>query len=360
MRYIPVDGLHEGMVLGRNLYMPGGELLLAHNMRLTEHSIRIIHRLGYPGVYIRDHLSEDIEVENVIRDELRQKAVNSLRNVFISSREGDVKKTALGFEASRDMVSQMVDEILGNQNLMVNMVDLKAYNDYTFYHSVNVAVLSVLMGVALNYSYSALLRLGFGAILHDIGKVFVPNDVLNKPGRLTDAEMEEIKKHPKSGYDYLVSHAAFPSESYIAVLQHQERFNGTGYPYGLRGRQISRNGKIVAVADVYDAMTSDRPYRKGIFPSEVMEYVIGGSSDMFDPEVVRVFVKKVAPYPVGMIVRLSNNQEAMVIENFEGFGMRPRVRILERRGEERYPAGEVSLKDDAGYLNVTISGVVET
>lgn len=359
MRYIPIGCLREGMVLGKNLYMPGGELLLAHDMPLTPRSIQTIHRLGYQGVYIRDNLSEDLEIENVIKDELRQKAVDSVRNVFMSSGQGDAKKLVQGFETSRNMVSQMVDEILGNQNLMINMVDLKVYNDYTFYHSVNVAVLSVLMGVSLNYSYGGLLRLGLGAILHDIGKVFIPSALLNKPGRLTDEEMEEMKKHPKTGYDYLVNHAVFPSESYTAVLQHQERYNGSGYPYGLKGRQIGRNGKIIAVADVYDAMTSDRPYRRGIFPSEVMEYIIGGSSSMFDPEVVKVFVRKVAPYPVGMIVRLSNGEEALVVKNYEGFGMRPRVRILENRDGERRPVKEVSLRDDGTYLDVTISGIVE-
>lgn len=355
MRYVPIGCLREGMVLGKSLYGANNELLLAQGQRIIGKYIDIIQNLGYQGIYISDSLSQDIEIINVIKDELRQKTTTTVKNVFMYANAGDRKSLDKTFEDSRVLVGEMVDEILGNNTLMVNMVDLKVFNDYTYYHSVNVAVIAVVLGIAMNYSYQALIRLGLGALLHDIGKVFVPLGVLDKDGKLTDEEFNYILQHPKNGYDYLMHNCILPSEAYSAVLQHHERFNGSGYPYGLKGSRISKNSKIIAVADVYDAMISNRPYRKALPPSEVMEYIVGGSTTLFDPSVVKSFVRKIAPYPVGTIVELTNGEKAIVTQNYENFGMRPKVRILNSHNANTV----VSLKDDLSYLNVTIKGICQ-
>lgn len=355
MRYVPISCLREKMVLAKNIIGANNELLLACDQKLTEKYINVIKKLGYQGVYIKDELSDDIEIENVIKDELRQKTVTTIKNVFIHAESGDIKSAEKSFDESRELVSDMVDEILENKQLMVNMVDLKIFNDYVFYHSVDVAVLAVVMGLAENFSYNGLYRLGMGGLLHDIGKIFISKDILDKAGKLTIDEMEIIKDHPVSGYEYLRKTCVLPDETYLSVLQHHERFDGTGYPYGVAGSRINKNSRIIAVADVYDAMVSDRPYRKALLPSDVVDYIDSTSGELFDPAVVKTFLTKIAPYPVGTTVELSNGEKGIVLENYMGFGKRPKLRII--IGNKDYK--EVVLKDDEEYRNVRIVKVAD-
>jgi HD-GYP domain-containing protein (c-di-GMP phosphodiesterase class II) len=353
MRYVPSNCLREDMILGKNLYGVNNMLFLSQGQKLTHKNIQAISNLGYQGIYISDNLSKDIEIINVISDELRQKTVSAVKNVFISTKTNDRNALDKSFGESKKLVDDMINDIVNNKTLMVNMVDLKMFNDYTFCHSVNVAVLSIVMGLAMDYSYNNLYKLGLGALLHDVGKVFIPKEILDKPDKLTNEEFSVIKKHPQIGYDYLVRNCVLPIDSYTVVLQHHERYNGSGYPNCLVGSKTSMNSKIIAIADVYDAMVSDRPYRKGLPPSEVMEYIVCQSSEIFDPEVVKVFYKKIALYPVGTIVELSNGEKCIVLENFESYANRPRVRII--YGDNDFK--EVNLKDDKAYLNVIIKGV---
>lgn len=356
MRYIPINCLREGMKLGKNVYGSSNQLLLASGIILKEKYIEKIWNLGYSGMYIEDDISKDIEVANVISEDLRQRTVAAVKNVFMHTKDDNKDAFEKSLEQSRQLVGDIVNEIIENKTLMVNMIDLKLLNDYTFYHSVNVAVLCIVMGVALQYSYRQLYNLGMGALLHDEGKMLIPQDILNKPGKLTDDEFEIIKTHPKAGYEFLLKTAVLPSLSYTLVLQHHERFDGSGYPYGLQGQAIHKDSRLLAVADVYDALISDRPYRKALPPSEAMEFIMGGSSTLFDPEIVRVFIQKIAPYPVGTVVQLSNGERAVVLQNFESFGTRPKVRLLQ---DGKASGREISLKDNPDYLSVTIQGIVD-
>lgn len=353
MRYVPSSCLREGMILGKNLFGDTCTLFLSQGQKLTLKNIQAINSLGYQGIYISDFLSKDIEIVNVISDELRQKAISAVKNVFIASNKEDKNSLDKSFEESKNLVNEMINDIINNKVLMVNMVDIKMFNDYTFSHSVNVAVLAIVMGLAMDYSFNNLYKLGLGSLLHDIGKVFIPKEILDKPSILTNEEFAIIKKHPQIGYDYLVKNCILPLEAYNIVLQHHERFNGSGYPNGLIGSKTNMNSKIVAIADVYDAMVSDRPYRKGLPPSEVVEYIICQSKEFFDPEVVKVFYKKIALYPVGTVVQLSNGEKGIILENFESFANRPRLRIVFDENSFK----EINLKEDKDYLNVTITGV---
>jgi HD-GYP domain-containing protein (c-di-GMP phosphodiesterase class II) len=353
MRYIPASCLREGMILGKNLYGDNNMLFLSQGQKLSIKNIKVINTLGYQGVYIADNLSKDIEIVNVISDELRQKTISAVKNVFMSTIKDDKKNLDKSFEDSKKFVSDMINDVINNKALMINMVDLKMFNDYTYSHSVNVAVLAIVMGLAMDYSYNSLYKLGLGALLHDVGKVFVSKKILDKPSNLTNEEFTIIKKHSQIGYEYLIKNCVLPSEAYTVVLQHHERYNGSGYPNGLIGSKTNINSKIIAVADVYDAMVSDRPYRKGLPPSDVMEYVVCQSAELFDPNVVKVFYKKIALYPVGTVVQLSNGEKGIILENFESYANRPRVRII--YDENNYK--EINLKEDKAYLNVIITGI---
>ena len=333
MRYVPIGSLDEGMLLARNLYGKDQSLLLGNGQPLKASYIEKIRKLGYSGVFIKDSVSDDIVIESVISDQLKNYAVIAVKDVFIASSGERGGYEAI--ERTKEIVENLIDEILYNRNLMVNMIDLKVFDDYTFYHSVNVAVLSILMGVSMYMKHAALYSLGLGALLHDIGKIFVGKDILIKDGPLDDAEMADIQKHPSLGYEYLVNHYDIPARAYLGALHHQERYDGTGYPMGLKGERISQIGRIIAIADVYDALISDRPYRKALLPANAMEYIMGGSGTMFDPHFVSVFSSKVAAYPLGTIVLLSDGSRGIVVKNYEDCCTRPYVRIITGGDEVR-------------------------
>ena len=300
MRFVPVNCIKEGMVSGRKIFGKNGELLLNTGLEIQSSYIEKLKELGYIGIYVEDDLSDDIQINEVISQTLRTKAVRTVKDAFIMLENGrDIYKDYI--ENIGDMIKEMTDEILSNKDLMVNLIDLKVFDDYTYFHSINVGVLSIIMGVAINLSHDNLCNLGLASILHDIGKVFINKNILNKPSKLTNAEFETIKTHSFKGYEYLEKSFDMPSSSCYGVLQHHERFDGFGYPKGAKGNKISLFGKIIAIADVYDALTSKRPYRNAIEPSEAIEYIMGGCGTLFDPELVNVFTQKIAPYPIGTL-----------------------------------------------------------
>lgn len=356
MRYIPTLCLREGMVLAKGLYGKDGSLLLQQGQTLKQSYITRIIKNGFQGVYISDKLSEEIEIKAVIDDELRNSAVKAVKNLYVQSLTTGISRSMA--QKAKAVVHDIVEEIVKNRDIMVNMIDLKSYDNYTYYHSVNVGVLSIIVGVALGMSSSALYKLGLGALLHDIGKVFVDKEIIDKPGPLTPEEFEEVKKHPSLGYEYLRnSNLDLPESALIGILQHHERINGSGYPGGLSDKEIHQFSRIVSIADVFDAMTSDRPYRAAMMPSEVMEYLMGGAGTLFDSKFVSVFTRKVAAFPLGTCVMLSNGLTAIVVKNYEDCCLRPKVKVV--RGDESADPVYLDLKNDRSLANLTITDVVK-
>lgn len=356
MRYIPTSCLRENMVLAKSLYGSDNVLLLQKGQQLKKPYISCISNCGFQGVYISDTISEDIEITNVIDDELRNSAVKAVRDIYVQSQTvGITRNMADGAKAA---VHSIVEEIINNRDIMVNMVDLKTYDDYTYYHSVNVGVLSIVLGVALGMNRTSLYKLGLGALLHDLGKVFIDKAIIDKEGPLTSDEFTEIKKHPGLGHEYLAhtTRLDVPMSALIGVLQHHERMDGSGYPEGICGKDINKYSRIISIADVFDAMTADRPYRLAMMPSDVMEYLMGGSGTLFDSDLVYLFTRKVATFPLGTCVQLSNGLTAIVVENYEDCCLRPKVRVI--GGDEAEPV-YLDLKNERSLSNLTITSVVK-
>lgn len=351
MRYIAVSCLREGMRLARPLYR-NADTMLASGVVLTEQYINSIQRCGFSGVYIDDALSADIELETMISDELRHETARSLSKIIdIAASGGSSRLPDIGKQ-----VENIVDELFSNPKIMLNMLDLSSYDNYTCSHSLNVAVLSIVLAMGMGFPRSEIVGLGTGALLHDIGKVFVNKSILLKNGPLSNEEFAVIRKHPKDGFDYVYKRYQLPMRHCATILDHHEKFDGSGYPNLKKGSDISLFGRICAVADVYDALASKRPYRDAIPPCECVEYILGGSGTLFDPRVVDIFSQRIAPYPVGTSVRLSNGWVGLVVENYVSYSLRPRVRIYQENGHDVTPF-EISLKNDFHYLSVTIVGV---
>jgi HD-GYP domain-containing protein (c-di-GMP phosphodiesterase class II) len=187
--------------------------------------------------------------------------------------------------------------------------------------------------------------------------MFIPKEILNKKGPLTADEFEVIKTHSQKGYELLNKCYNVPPVSCLSILHHHEKYNGEGYPLKVSGDRIHRNSRIISVVDVYDALTSRRPYRKAMPPSEAIEYIMGGGGTHFDPDVVEIFCKKIPPYPVGTTIKLSDAKIGLVIENFEDCCTRPMVKIF-KHGDKKVTPYNINLKNDREYRGITIIGLV--
>lgn len=354
MRFVPSSSLKPGMITGKDLYGFNNELMLSEDQILTDVEINRIRTLKFQGIYIKDELSKEAEVKSAINSRLKNSAVKTIKDLFSKADSND--ENIVDYSGLKHMVDDIVDEISANDIATVNMIDLKVFDDYTYYHCVNVAVLSIIIGLAMGLNRKKLYYLGVGAMLHDIGKIFVPKEILAKNGKLTAEEFEIVKEHSKKGSEYLKTRYHIPFESNLAVLTHHEYYNGRGYPYNLKSEKIPELGRIITVADVYDALTSDRPYRKALPPSEAVEYIMGGSGSLFDPDIVRAFTKQVIPYPVGTIVNLSNGLCGIVIKVYPECSTRPKIKIIaDNKSTDLY----YDLYNDRNLLNVTIVGIAE-
>ena len=358
MRYISRNCIRPDAVLAKPILGPSGEVLLSAGVKMKASYIKRMERMGIAGAYVNDPVSEDLEIVNALSDELKTQAVQGITAAFSQAVKGRGNTQASG-AALMKTAEQIVEEILAHGDVMLNLFDMKVFDSYTFFHSVSVTVLSVVIGLGLGFSRLMLVSTAYAALLHDIGKVLISAHIINKPSPLTPEEFEIVKKHPQDGYNYIKEKFSLTvSElSARAVLEHHERVDGTGYPAGKTGDVITPIGKVIAVADVYDALVSDRPYRKGVFPVEAMEYIQGNCGTLFDFDVVNVFSQKAALFPVGSCVLLSNGLTALVMQTFEGLTQRPLVKVF-MDGDIRL--GEpylVNLSEEA--LDVTVVAQVD-
>lgn len=358
MRYVPSNCLRPGQKLATDVKFNDNRIFLKSQVILTERLIARIKNIGFQGLYIDDDISKDLTVANIVSDELMYKAKTEIKSLFlVAETPWKNQKVIMHLRTIRSVINEMVDEILRNRKTMINVVDLRTFDDYTFSHSLNVAVLSVVVGTVMKMERHLLQELAMGSLIHDIGKIFIDKNIINKNGKLTPEEYEQVKQHSQKGYDYLLkTYNGLSDNSLMAVLEHHEQYNGEGYPNGLVGDNIHLFGRIICVADVYDALTSDRPYRRAMLPSDGIEYIMGGFGRMFDPQIVDAFIRKVAPYPVGTIVKLSNGVTGIVVENFENAGMRPRIQILE---DGKTTKDYIDLKNDRNTFNLTVQDVVK-
>ena len=245
-------------------------------------------------------------------------------------------------------VGRMVDSVFRNMDALTSLARLKSFDDYTFAHCVNVSILSITLGRQMGLERSDLEELGTGAILHDIGKVLVPEKVLNKPGKLTDEEFTIIKRHPEYAGEVLTG-SKIKEGSRLVAMQHHERYDGSGYHKGFAKGDIHIFARIAAVADVYDAMTSHRVYQRGLVPEEALKklYLMRGTH--FEPEIVERLIKCLGIYPIGTFVELNTGELAVVKMVNRSHPMQPIIQLLSDRAKKpRKTPEEADLKDEIG------------
>jgi len=327
LRKVHISFVRPGMTIGYAVFNSRGEMLINRGAVLTARFIERLVRQGIPALYIVDDFLPDVEFEDVVNNQTRVKAINRVRNLF--NRTVNSKIIPDETNCLYDSIDEIKNKLLNNQSLMINLVDIRSMDDYLFGHCVNVCVLSLAAAIHLGFNNASISILGMGALLHDVGKVMVSKDILNKPGKLTTDEYEVIKKHPSYGYEIIMNNLPHIRKlAAIIALQHHERLCGDGYPKGLTGDKIHRFSQIVGMADVYDAMTADRVYRRGYPSNEVYEMLSASGNYHFDYELVKAFLYNIAPYPVGSIVRLSSNEIGLVVKNQKKHPFHPQVKVM--------------------------------
>ncbi len=240
-------------------------------------------------------------------------------------------KTHVDPRAANEVINELVGEIIKAPNAVLNLLAIKHTDDYTFSHNINVATLAMVLGQALGLSRDQLHDLGTGALLHDLGLLRVPGRILHKEGQLTPEEFSEITRHPRLGLDLVGTSRDLSAGAREVILQHHERFQGKGYPHGQAGDRIPLLARICAVADAFDAMTSDRPFRPAFTPYQAMRAMLAQAGTQFDPEILRAFLGKLSVYPPGTQVTLQDGSPAVVLRGNAGLLIRPVVKLLKPR-----------------------------
>ncbi|MDR0325684.1 MAG: HD-GYP domain-containing protein [Oscillospiraceae bacterium] len=356
MRFISVNDLKEGMIIGKPFYGQTGYLLIQSGLALTAPVIAKLKYLGYMGLYIEDAFSEGLDIENVISPETRSKAGKSVRKLMTAAAK---KKAVLFSEAVKDVLevlNQVIDEITGSGSVIINIIDMKGYDAYTYQHSINVCVLSCVIGMGFDLNRDQLYKLALSAMLHDLGNLFIDKEILDKPGKLTADEYEVIKTHTAIGVDQLKLRYFFPSSVIAPIIQHHERFDGGGYPFGRKGAEIPLNAQIISISDIYDAFTSNRPYRKAHPVTEAYEYILGNAGQAFGAELVKSFTKKIAPFPLGVQVLLSNGRKGIVFKHHEDNLIRPLIKL--EPTPEQPDECFIDLNNDVESYHITVEKVL--
>jgi len=230
-------------------------------------------------------------------------------------------------EQVNPIISKMSASILRNQNALLGLSRIRVMDKYTFEHSVSISVLMMAFAKGLGLSNKIINEVGIGGLLHDIGKTLTPPKILNKPGKLTPAEFVIMKRHVVDSYNILQKTKGLSQIALNVAGQHHEKFDGNGYPHGLKGNAISLYGQMSAITDVYDALTADRCYHSGKEPSEVLKLLLKWSGSHFNPELVQKFIQSVGIYPPGSLVMLNNGFLAKVIDIHDNM-LKPEVEIL--------------------------------
>ncbi|MBN2795870.1 MAG: HD-GYP domain-containing protein [Clostridia bacterium] len=321
-----LNTVKNGMIIGEDIYNNYDVLIIASGTVITDKIFQQIERLGLDEVHI---IEKDVNGDNqivIIKDDIQnlyENTVESFKNLFNSIKFG---KQIISEEVE-EILAPMLMEVKHNPSLAKKLWQIEACDEYTYDHSVTVSMASALLGKWMNMTDKQINELAIAGLLHDIGKCNIPDEILKKPDRLTDEEFKVMKTHATLGYLLVKNSKDLSNEIIEGVYQHHEKFDGNGYPNKLVGEDIHIYGRLIAIADVYSAMTSNRVYRKKMSPFLVAKLVTEYSFGYLDPVAVNIFLQNVGNFYVGTLVKLNNGMIGQVVMVNKLDPYRPLVKV---------------------------------
>lgn len=340
------DSLKNGMILGEDVYF-NGYLLLSKGMIIKKCYVNKLLSRGITEVSV---LADKTYYDDIFLNPVEKFYVETyekLTKVIDKFKDSDKIEISVVYP----IVENILEAVFSSQNSVLSLAGFRGEGDYFLLHALDVCIYSLIVAKIMRLGYEDVVMLGIGALLHDIGKTKISENIINKVGKLTDEEFEEAKKHSEFGYNILIRVPQIDSEIVKIVLQHHERCDGSGYPKHLKGKDIYLLSKIVAIADIYDALTSDRVYKKKILPHEAAEYLLSISNTKIDSQIAKVFINNIAIYPKGCQVLLSTNQVAFVIDSNSKMPLRPILKITTDKYRNPLPVPyEMNLQNNSNVL----------
>ncbi len=362
-RYMRTRQLKPGMKLDHPVVDRLGHILVARGAELDEYVINSMIKLGIMTVYIQEGEPDSEEEESGLQ--ISDKAKQNIEKLYTEDRskvtldESVRKRVAEGIQyiysdtssdelanTTTNIADDLMSAINANDAIAIDISALKTSDEYTFKHSVDVATIAMIIAKKQGLSQEEIREIGVTGLLHDVGKTKVPLEILNKPGKLTDDEFAVMKQHSVFSYNIVKENKEFSPNVCLGVLQHHEKINGRGYPLGLNEKEISPYAKILSVADIYDALVTERPYKAAYSQRDAVEMIMSMTMEL-DMTAMKSFLESMILYPVGSIVELSNGEKAKVVRNSPYYILRPTVVGL--------TSGRVyELGDDLACANIII------
>ncbi len=335
MRLVPTKRLKNGDIIARDIISYDGGLLLREDTHFREVFKQKLLERNIFEVYIEDELSKGIEPIEIISPQIRRKIGKDIQQEFEKLQEN----LQVDIGCLKEVSSLLIEEIQ-QKELICELQDLKVNDQYTYEHCIAVAILTTLVCNKLGLNLYLKEQIVMGALIHDIGKMILPKDILNKPDKLTSEEYNLIKTHTEIGYKMIKDRAEFNAVTKLAVLCHHEREDGSGYPLG-KGTDLHIGAKIVGACDLYHALISDRCYRQGLPINEVFTVA---QTEPINSKIRSIIEGTFAYYPVGSIVKLNTGQMAIVEKNYAKDIKRPLVRVIEETNKQS--GYKINLQDE--------------
>jgi len=313
------------MRLARDVYTDDGRILLLKGFVIKPRYIQRLKAHKVDHVYVEEEI---VPVSEIDEELIYEDVYCNIKSVMESAR----LDKPLDIKSLQETVYELARLILNDDTVFMALTGIRDIDNYTFLHSVDVCIYSVITAKALGMPIHEIRELALAAVLHDIGKCRVPQEILNKPGKLTEEEFLAMKHHSIYGMEIAEKTPGLSPNIPRIICQHHEKWNGTGYPHGLRSYDIDRMARIISIADVYDALTANRVYRKRYMPHEAAEYIMSQAEQHFDPYILDVFINSIAIYPENIIVMLNTGEIARVLSSRKGLmSMRLVVSVITKK-----------------------------
>ncbi|HGY5244078.1 HD-GYP domain-containing protein [Aeromonas salmonicida] len=371
---IPVNQLQAGMYVIAITSQTGGMEIAQMGLVTTRQQIDDLIRRGVLTVRVDLARSKLAGIEQIIFPDPAASSIASQRPTGSANGEGRELKIRRLYQEARELqgkfirqlkagepiditplatvAEEMVDTMFTHGDAMLCLARIRAKDAYLMEHSMNVAILLANFGRYLALERSVLKELTLGGLLHDVGKIMTPDEVLNKPGKLTDEEFTVMRQHVVHSHDILSSTPGITATMLEVAANHHERLDGTGYPRHLKGDQLSLYTRMSGIVDVYDAVTADRVYKQGMQPTQAFRILLKGADHHFDRLLVTKFIKCMGVYPVGTLVQLSNQRLAIVMQRNPQEPLKPVVKVIYHATQRHYL--------EVQWLDLAKSGVQES